>query len=1109
MAKNRTIPPLWLLAPLWLGLAVVVSAPPLHAQAPAAPSGEPSASASTSASAAPTAAPSTSASASASEPPAPEDVDVAAIRRRTEQIRALLDGTLEEDIDPRTLFDVDLDDARALAVEIERLRRVLVEAAQDGATDVDAGEADAGADAGPAGAGAAGAGAADAGADKADAGATGGGAEGGGAEAGEGGGAADDAPDPVLLEARLGLDRARLTFYELTKEQRDALFVAHDEKRNKDSADQAKEDLSAAERERREAAADRARAEAEAKRADTEAKRLVAEERVRLLGVKESQASMAADLARDRIDLGGFDELLLSWQRPADEILAETPTKRPSTTQIDAVYDEIRTHLADIRTRLAAAIGSVSDPPESLARVGDNPLQTLSVDVDRKSIATLRDQLLTEEAKLLQEHEQQKWERMGHLFEAMEALDKRRLALIPLLSEDKRSRLQGFNPTAWDQAKREIRHLTLYVRYHLRRSMRFVTEVRTSGASGGSAFIATITALKWMLPIGLFVWWRRRAEEMLDALAKNAREAAKKARRGHRDETPIERAVRFYRRIRGPFEWLLLIWAVIALLPEAASHLLEVKLLWTALRWLLGGQLVVRAIDAFFAEDGKAARHSRMQTAHIRFRTLKLIGRVVVTFGLILAITSDLVGRGTIYSWVITANWIIAIPVALVIVRWWRDVIFQLVELQRKKNALLKWIERSNTGWQSFPAAVVGGAWLLGHNVVKFLRGRVLGIDAVKRLLAYWFRREVTKQSEARESQVQDGDLDDAAYAALDPEVTADELVVSVADEQVTDIIQRIRRPGGSVYAVVGERGAGKSTLLRRIGDKTPDTLLVKCPVDGIAGFHRALRDALGLPEDATDDAITQMLDKGTADNALLIDDAQHLVQPVVDGLEGVDRLLSLARQSSVSCTWVFAFDSIIWAYFSRAREVRPLFDDIIKLKPWSEEGIVRLLERRSGAAGIMPDFSRLVGDLPDDADEIDEIEALDRARSGYYRLLWDYSLGNPAVSLHFWRASLRVSSTGDHVVRLFDPPSTQDLERLPDSAVFVLRAIVQLDEASVADIAEATMLDRNQVEDAIRYALVRRYIEQIGDRVRVRWTWFRTITRFLSRRHLLVGPYQ
>ena len=225
MAKRRTTPPLWLLAPLWAALAMVAAAPPLHAQAPsAAPTAAPTASASAAASAAPSV--SASASVAATPPPAPEDLELADLRRRTTQIRALLDGSLEDDIDPKALFDIDLDDPRLLAVEIERLRRVLAEAEGEGETDPDAGPDDAGAgNAGP-----------DAGAsgDGADAGASGGGAEageGGGAEAAEGGGAAATDPDPVLLEARLELDRARLAFYELSKKQRDALFVAHEEQR--------------------------------------------------------------------------------------------------------------------------------------------------------------------------------------------------------------------------------------------------------------------------------------------------------------------------------------------------------------------------------------------------------------------------------------------------------------------------------------------------------------------------------------------------------------------------------------------------------------------------------------------------------------------------------------------------------------------------------------------------------------------------------------------------------------------------------------------------------------------------------------------------------------
>ena len=132
--------------------------------------------------------------------------------------------------------------------------------------------------------------------------------------------------------------------------------------------------------------------------------------------------------------------------------------------------------------------------------------------------------------------------------------------------------------------------------------------------------------------------------------------------------------------------------------------------------------------------------------------------------------------------------------------------------------------------------------------------------------------------------------------------------------------------------------------------------------------------------------------------------------------------------------------------------------------------------------------------------------EALARARAGYYRLLWDYASGNPGVALHFWRGSLRDDGQGGEVVRLFQSPSTSDLERLPDSTVFVLRSAIQLEWASPEDIARATMLSASSIEDALRYCSARSYLEQQDERYRVRWDWFRAITRFLQRRHLLVG---
>jgi hypothetical protein len=156
--------------------------------------------------------------------------------------------------------------------------------------------------------------------------------------------------------------------------------------------------------------------------------------------------------------------------------------------------------------------------------------------------------------------------------------------------------------------------------------------------------------------------------------------------------------------------------------------------------------------------------------------------------------------------------------------------------------------------------------------------------------------------------------------------------------------------------------------------------------------------------------------------------------------------------------------------------------------------------------AGVHPSFEDLVTEPLDD-DEVERAEQLARVEKNYHRLLWDHAEGNPAVALFFWRSSLRTDAQGRTRVQLFAAPDTTDLEQLPDPAVFVLRAVVQLELAAVEDLVGATMRSRNQVADALRYGMFRGYLEMIDGRYRLQWAWFRAITNFLQRRHLLASP--
>jgi hypothetical protein len=245
-------------------------------------------------------------------------------------------------------------------------------------------------------------------------------------------------------------------------------------------------------------------------------------------------------------------------------------------------------------------------------------------------------------------------------------------------------------------------------------------------------------------------------------------------------------------------------------------------------------------------------------------------------------------------------------------------------------------------------------------------------------------------------------------------------------------------------------------------------------------------------------------MDAEGRDAWLLIDDAHRLILPMMGGLAAFDDVLAVARRHSTNCSWVFAFDEVIWRFFERARGSRPLFDDVMHLEPWREESIVRLLGRRCKEAGVQPRFEAVAADLPEEADEFDVQEAVERTAGAYYRLIWDYSGGNPGIALHAWRLCLGLLPNGEVTVKVFDAPDASELEALPDSAVFVLRAVVQLEHASLADVRDVTMLRPTEVEDALRYGLARGYLVLKGDHYEMTWAWFRPITRFLRRRYLL-----
>jgi len=750
--------------------------------------------------------------------------------------------------------------------------------------------------------------------------------------------------------------------------------------------------------------------------------------------------------------------------------------------EVDAALQNMRIHLIDSLTDF------ISDQPQR-SRVSPEKADLESP----KEIATELEPKDT--TSLLQQAETNvdKFRIIEELRSELATLYDIRVYVLQLVSPGLRSMVTGTGVDGVQAFKGEIEYLVLMFRIRLLLLPQVGRRVVDDMLSAPTPVLLLV--VKLAIAFVVFLWWRRWAFKTLP-----------RVRRQILDTKPLQsihkwlaKFLWYLIRVRKPLEWGILLWGLYNIIGTGEGQVVY-KIFWTKAKWILTVWFALSFIGEGTSSIG--AQGQKSNTVNLRLRSMRIIAAWVLVAALGLSIAEDLSGKGTIYAWVWIFSKILALPVLFLFIRWRRKDIYRKLEEVPQQPAYIKKILQHKRGLRSFVGAVFGAIYLFVNSFRQWVLRVVTAFEGGRYFVANLTRLEAMRVSE-RMAQKIDGDpISDEMRRRLYENEGG--LVKSAGQESLERITRLVEHGRGGMAGVVAELGGGKTHFLKRLDSRFEGKMILfDCPSGGIDAFQRKFAETIGLKtSNLTTEAISAMLQDSQI-RVIAIDNLHRMSRPAFGGQRDMDQVAGLIRSLQSDVFWLFGMNWAAWHYISRVRESQLFIDDVLRIPLWTEAQIRELIELRSIHAGIEPDFAELI--LPRQFEDIDYDTVEERNRFGFYRILWNTSDGNPMVSLQLWADSLRIAPDGRIQVSLPQLPATSELEKVNMTVLLILRVIAQSEMASQEEITDSLRFKTREVTGALNMATTNGWIRPVNGRYRLTWKWFRSITRVLARKNLLV----
>ncbi|HFE46765.1 MAG TPA: hypothetical protein ENJ18_14955 [Nannocystis exedens] len=904
-----------------------------------------------------------------------------------------------------------------------------------------------------------------------------------------------------MLTTRLAIlnlplaERERLALEEAERQRSDEVQAAA-----KETAISAAEDARLAEEARQ-------RALEAAQAARTAIQRQLAEERAKAEGIRRDQAQLRGRLATTRSE---FENRRQHGDWPGRDLPPAIADVKPDSASAAALYDELVDAHKLLRMELRDALDNAEHPtetpryePDLPSAPSDAPPTIISeikaLDKTAIELEIAADELDTVARTLALDILDATFENESRLYNA-------RIALLDKLPAKKYDSVLGLGREGIGQLQRELKRLFLATRWY--RIQRQGTPRRLLSDLGDfytlaqyASIVAWLLLLAWLALYGI-----RNGARHLKVLRKLAIGTVQRAsliRLLHGLFDALEALVR-------PivlFVATLFVWPALG----EAQAVPEFAAIYQILFYLATYRLLLRAAHIGIAR--LINRHIAPEVSAKILRSLQLIGRTALTIAIFLAISERILGKGYLYRLVLGFAWLGALPIAAILIRWWRKTIADAYLKFSDSGAMADAVRKTRGKWYGFFVATAAVCILFVVGVIRFARQFVLGFEQSRKALAFVFRRRLERQAE---------DIDDAR-----PRILPQDLVEHLSTAPVErdgdlclDFFPEFDtwaeqfaawRHSKSVGAtlLVGRPGNGKTSWLRAACEHAKKLDQVEVcsfsirkrilSIDGLVAF---LGQHLEAPAEATASLahLRDWLVQGPR-RLISIDNLHSLFLRGVDTNAAWEAFDDLVAETGRKVYWLATIEREPFEYLCWAYRGHGAFRRVIALRGWPEDKIAALLHHRTSLAGYRVVYDDLV---------IDRVEGLEAQAQlvgtelEYARLLWDYADGSPAVALDCWRASLVSDGERCIRVRLFRRPKEALLEELGEPQRFMLAAVLWHGRLTAEEATVSLRYRADHCAEGLDLLVDWGVLSCEDGQYRTTIPWQPAIYRYLRRHHLI-----